>query len=1191
MRWIVDLCMRFRLLVVGAAATTLIVGISQIHKMPVDVLPEFGPVTVEVQTEALGLSSAEVEQLITVPIEQDLLNGIAFLEDIRSESVPGLSRILLVFEPGTDLFQARQVVAERMTQAHALPNVSRPPQILQPLSSTNRVMIVGVNSSALSPIQMSVLARWTIVPRLLGVPGVANVSVWGQRDRQLQVQVDPERLRQSNVSLIQVIATAGNALWVSPLTFLEASTPGTGGFIDTANQRLGVQHISPISTPAALGRVIIEGSQLHLGDVATVIEDHPPLIGDALTPDGAGLLLVVEKAPGASTLDVTRQTESALKRMQPGLSGVKFDTGVFRPATYIESAIGNIEKALIIGAVLTILVLAAFLLRWRPVVISLVAIPLSLITAVLVLYALDTTMNAVVLVGLIAALGLVIDDAIVNVDNIVRRLRQAADDGPTAQVVLSASLEAQSATVYATLTIALAIVPVFFLEQVSGTFYPQAAVAYLLALLAAMVIALTVTPALSILLLSRSSVGSKESSLVQRLQNLYESVLARVVRRPQLAWVAAGAFLVAGVVAAPFAGTSVLPSFKESQVLIRWEAPPGTSLPEMNRVAALIARELRAIPGVNKVGGHVGRALMSDRIVGINSGDLWATIDPEGDYDATVASIKNVMDSYPGLSNHIETYSNERVRKLLTGTSSDDVVVRLYGEELAVLQSTAEKLQKMISETDGVAAARVERQTAEPTIEVQVKLDAAEKYGLKPGDARRAASTLLSGIVVGNLFEEQQVFDVVVWGTPDTRRALTEIRRLLISTPDGGYVRLGEVADVRIAPTPPVIKRQAVSRRIDILATVHGRDRGSVALDIERRLQSTALPLEYHAEVLGTEQQPAWLLAAISVAAAIGMLLLLQACFGSWRLATLSFLTPLIAVAGGMLAARIAGGTLSLGSYIGLFAVCGIGMRNGVLLMSHCQHLEHDEGEVDAPSIVLRGSRDRLAPILMTALSTGLIALTFVAIGSVPGQELVHPLAIIVLGGVIAATISTLFIVPALYVAPALYLRNPRPSSADDSATVVMKGIAMKHAAAITAFFVTSAFAGVFALSGLIGSVRSEEPAPSDNTATVEEVADGLKRITLTAEAAKRIDVQTAPAWSENGSTVIPYAAVLYDPDGATWTYTSSEPLAFIRKNIEVDRIEADRAILTEGPAPGTAVVTVGSVELWGVEYGGIEED
>ena len=297
MRHVVASSIKFRLLVVAVATLTLLVGITQLSKMPVDVLPEYAPVTVEVQTEALGLSSAEVEQLITVPIEQDLLNGIAFLKDIRSQSVPGLSRILLVFEPGTDLFTARQVVAERMTQAHALPNVSKPPQILQPLSSTNRVLMVGVASKTLSPIQTSVLARWTIVPRLLGVPGVANVSIWGERARQLQVQVDPVKLSQANVSLLQVIETAGNALWVSPLTFLEASTPGTGGFIDTANQRLGIQHISPITTPKSLGRVTLEGTKMQLSDVATVVEDHPPLIGDALTPAGPGLILVIENRP------------------------------------------------------------------------------------------------------------------------------------------------------------------------------------------------------------------------------------------------------------------------------------------------------------------------------------------------------------------------------------------------------------------------------------------------------------------------------------------------------------------------------------------------------------------------------------------------------------------------------------------------------------------------------------------------------------------------------------------------------------------------------------------------------------------------------------------------------------------------------------------------------------------------------
>jgi Cu/Ag efflux pump CusA len=328
-RWIVAGSIRFRLLVVAVAVATMVVGANRLRSMPVDVLPEFVPPTVEIQTEALGLSAAEVEQLITVPMEQDLLNGVAFLDDIRSQSVPGLSRILLVFEPGTNLFRARQVVAERLTQAHALPQVSKPPQMLQPLSSTNRVLMIGLSSEKVSALEMSVQARWTIAPRLVGVPGVANVAIWGQQDRQLQVQVDPEHLRAKRVSLGQVIETTANSLWVSPLTFVEASTPGTGGFIDTPNQRLGIQHLSPISTPADLSQVRVEdtpGRNLQLGDVAKVVESHQPLIGDAVVNDGRGLLLVIEKFPEANSLEVTRGVEDAIRTMQPGLPGFRFDT-------------------------------------------------------------------------------------------------------------------------------------------------------------------------------------------------------------------------------------------------------------------------------------------------------------------------------------------------------------------------------------------------------------------------------------------------------------------------------------------------------------------------------------------------------------------------------------------------------------------------------------------------------------------------------------------------------------------------------------------------------------------------------------------------------------------------------------------------------------------------------------------------
>jgi len=1012
--WIVAWSMKFRLLVVALGALILIVGVSELRSMPVDVLPEYAPVTVEVQTEALGLSSAEVEQLITVPIEQDLLNGIAFLKDIRSQSVPGMSRIFLVFDPGTDLFTARQVVAERMTQAHALPNVSKPPQILQPLSSTNRVLMVGVTSKTLTPIQMSVLARWTIIPRLLGVPGVANVSIWGERARQLQVQVDPQKLSDANVSLQQVIDTSGNALWVSPLTYLEASTPGTGGFIDTANQRLGIQHISPITTPESLGRVTLEGTKMTLGDVATVVEDHPPLIGDALAPTGPGLMFVIEKAPGASTLDVTRGTEAAIREMQPGLGGIAFNTTVFRPATYIEHGISNLETTLIVAAILALLALAAFLLRWRPVVIILVTVPLAFVAAALVLDLTGATMNTIAFAGLLAASALVIDDAIVTMDAITARLREDGADS-TAGAITRASLDVRSASVYATLVVAVAIIPVYFLEQIPGAFFPEAATSYLLALLAALVVSVTVVPALAVLLLTRASVGSGESPVVRLLRRAYGTSLPRMVSRPLPLLLAAGLVLVAGGVSLASMGNSTLPVLKESQVLVRWDAAPGTSLTEMDRLTARAARELRSLPGVTQIGGHVGRAVTADQIVGVNSGELWVTISPDANYGKTLTSIRNVMSGYPGLASHVEAFSTEKVRENLTGTASDNIDVRVYGEELPILERSATKLASAIARVDGVARARVTRQPAEPTIKVQVNLDEADKYGLKPGDVRRAAATLLSGTLVGSLFEKERVFDVVVWGTPQTRSNLTSVRNLLIETPSGKDVHLSQVADVRIAPSPPVIERQAVSRLIDIAVTTNGRDRGAVTHDINQVLQATPLPLEYHAEVLGEETQPMRLLISLGIAAVIAMLLLLQVWLGSWRYAALCLVTPLVAAAGAVLAARIAGGTLSLGSWFGIFAGFGLAMRNCVLLVSGIRRLERDAGESPSYAFVLRGSGERLVPVATTAVVAGLVALTFVAFGSEPGLELAYPLSIAVLGGVIAGTASTLFAVPVLY--------------------------------------------------------------------------------------------------------------------------------------------------------------------------------
>ncbi|HKZ54172.1 MAG TPA: efflux RND transporter permease subunit [Anaerolineales bacterium] len=1015
--------MKFQYLVAILAVVVMVVGIGQLRDMPVDVLPEFSPPYVEIQTEALGLSAEEVEQMITAPMEQDLLAGVAWADVIRSESIPGLSSVVLFFEPGTDLYRARQMVSERLSQAAVgLPHVSKPPTMIQPLSSTSRFIIVGLSSKDLSLIEMSVLSQWVIGPRLMGVPSVANVAIWGQRQRQLQVQVDPERLRAQGVSLQQVIQTTGNALWVSSLSYLEASSPGTGGFIDTPNQRLGVWHVLPISSPDDLAQVPVEGTQLLLDDVAELVEDHQPLIGDAIVNGDPNLLIVVGKLPGTNTLEVTREVEAALDALRPGLGGIEFDATLYRPATFIEMAIANLTRALVIGALLVVLILGAFLYGWRTALISLVAIPLSLVAALLALYLVGATLNTLILAGLVIALGAVIDDAIVDVEHIARRLRQqrqAEIHKPATTVVLEASAEMRGGLLFATLIIALTVLPVFFIAGETGALLRPLALSYALAVSASMLVALTVTPALSLILLSSISAAPdqrRESPLVARLQRGYDKALAWTLPRPRLAYATVVVLGLAGIAAVPLLGPrQLLPSFREPYLLIQWEGAPATSRAEMDRIVARASQELRAIPGVRDVGAHVGRAVFGDQVVGINSAQLWVNVDPKADYEATVAAVQETVDGYAGLDREVSTYLQQTLSQAKSNPG-DGITVRVFGEGLRVLRNQAEVVRQVLSGISGVVDSRVELPMEEPTVEIEVDLAKAQHYGIKPGDVRRAAAVLLSGLQVGALFEEQKVFDVVVWSTPETRQSLTDIRELLIETPSG-HVRLGEVADVRVTSAPVVIRREGISPYLDVTLDVQGRDTAAVTRDAETALQNIAFPLEYHAVVLGKDAEPQAAQQRILLAAAvavIGMFLLLQASYGSWRLALIAILTMPMALAGGALAAPL-GGVLSLSSLFGLLAVLGIAARNGIVMTSHFQHLELREGETFGPELVLRGAHERLAPMVLTALATALALLPLVLFGDIPGHEVVRPMAIVILGGLVTSTSLSLFVAPSLY--------------------------------------------------------------------------------------------------------------------------------------------------------------------------------
>lgn len=1019
-RWIVGTSLRLRFLIIILAAVLLGFGIVQLRDMPVDVYPEFNPPLVEVQTEALGLSAVEMEALITVPLEADLLNGVAWLDQIYSETVAGLSRILLVFEPGTDPIRARQMVQERLTQTFALPNVSSPPTMLQPLSTTSRVMIVGLSSDELSLLDIGVLARWNIKPRLLGVPGVANVAIWGHRDRQLQVLVDPQRLREHGVTLDQVIASTGEAPWVSPLSYLESSSPGTAGWIDTPNQRLSIRHEMPISSAEDLALVPIKGTAWRLGDVATLVEDHQPLIGDAALNDGPGLLLVIEKFPGANTLEVTRGVEKALAAMAPGLEGIEMDSTIFRPANYIEHAAGNLSTALLIGAVLLVLVLGVFLFEWRRALISLVAIPLSIVTATFVLYLRGATFNTMILAGLAIALGVVIDNAIIDVENVARRLRQHRQEGgerSVASIVLEAMLETRSPLVFAMLIILLAATPLLFIPGLASSFFRPLVLSYVLAMLASLAVALIVTPALSLTLLANAPLERRESPIMRRLTGAYNRLLGRTINTPNPALIIAGIVIVAGLAALPFLDVSLLPSFKQTDVLIAWEAAPGTSRSEMNRITTQASEELQGIPGVRNVGYHVGRAIAGDEVVGINSGQIWVSLDPAADYEDTVGAIQEVTDGFPGLSHAVQTYQPERTGEALIG-ADQDLVVRIFGHDLDVLGDKAEEVRQRLVGVDGVAAVQTDSRVDEPQVEIEVDLAAAERYQIKPGDVRRQATTLLSGLRVGNLYEENKVFDVIVWGVPETRHSLTDIRELLINTPRGAHVPLEELADVRIAPSPTVIRRDVVSRFVDVGVTVSGRNLGAVTADIERSLEAVDFPLEHHAEVLGAsaEQQAAGQrMISLVVVAVLGILLLMQASYGSWRLAFVTLLTLPVALAGGALGGLISGGVLSLGSLFGFFTVLGIAVRNGMVLIRRFQDLEQQEGETFGPELVLQGARERLAPILMTALATAALLLPVVLGGDIAGYEIVRPMAIVILGGLITSTVLNLFVIPALY--------------------------------------------------------------------------------------------------------------------------------------------------------------------------------
>ncbi|HEY6684311.1 MAG TPA: efflux RND transporter permease subunit [Propionibacteriaceae bacterium] len=1038
-KWVVSAALRFSRLVVAAAIGILGLGLFQLHNAAVDVYPEFDPPDIQIQAEALGLSAQEVEQLITVPIEQDLLNGIPWVQHIRSRSMPGLSAIDLQFEPGTDLLAARQLTQERMSQAKALPNVGTPPMMIQPKSSTSRVAMIAMRSDSVSEMQMSVLARWQIKPRLMSIPGVANVSIWGLRDRQLQVQVDPQRLQSRKVSLTQLIETTGNALWVSPLSFVEASTPGTGGFVETPNQRLGVQHIQPINTPAQLANVAVQGTQaapLRIGDVAKVTEDHQPLIGDASFDGAPSLMLVVERFPDANTAQVTHDVDEALDAMAPGLSGINLDANVFRPASYMTTALRHLGVAGLIGALGLVVAVGVLFISWRAVLIPVVAVPLSLVSAAWVLHLRGETLTTMTLLGLAAATAVVVDDVVGDVAALRSRQLVAGTGGPSLSSVMGDLVSVRRGPLLVGLVMAvLVMAPVLAIGGVWNAFSWPLAATYVLTAVTSLLVALIVTPALAVLLLRDGRQELRAGPLDRWIRSGADRLAAPAIGRPALVGLAAGILALGAILVAWLAPSGpVLPTLQDHNVLVRVQGAPGTSLTEMNRVTSAVAAEMRGAPGIESAGAHVGRAITSDEIVDVNAGEIWLTVAPSADYNATLAGIRDIAAGYPGVHTSVRTYAEDRVAAAQDKVG-DELVVRVYGADLPTLRDTAGDVAGMLSTVTGVLSPRVQSQVTQPTLQIEVNLAAAQRHGLRPGDVRREATTLISGLPVGNLFEEQKVFDVVVWGGPAIRQSLSDLEQLRIDTPSGGQVRLRDVAKVHIAPDPAAIDHNSVSRSLDITAVVNGRSAADVSRDVTSRLRGMAFPYEYHAEVLGdAAQRQTHEIRVAAIAAVVVLLsfLILQAATGSWALAAALLVTLPVAITGGVLVAPLVGGVRSIGVLVALFALLALVIRQALVFARRAGELGAEPGA--SPGDAVQQAVREVAPsVVGVALVTAAILIAPAVMGTTAGLEAFHPFAVSMLAGLVTATLVSLVAVPAFYLAianRALLKEKRRPATA-----------------------------------------------------------------------------------------------------------------------------------------------------------------
>ncbi|MBI4564299.1 MAG: efflux RND transporter permease subunit [Planctomycetes bacterium] len=1023
LRRIVRRSLEYRGTVIAVACLATAYGAYVAGRAKLDVFPEFAPPQVFIHTEAPGLSPEQVETLVTRPVES-AVNGAGNLQAIRSQSIQGLSVVTAVFNEGTEVFRARQIVAERLGEISGrLPQGVRTP-IMAPLtSSTSLVLAVGLTSEERSPMETRTFADWTVRPRLLGVPGVASVVEFGGEVRQLQIQVRPDRLEAYGLSLEDVIGAARKATGVLG-----------AGFLETAAQRITVRTEGQALTPDELGRAIVaqpEGSSIRLKDVALNIAGPEPELGDAAIAwrEGdkpqhhPGVVLLVWSQFGANTLEVTEAVERALDELKPAFESerITLHPGLFRPADFIRASVRNVNSALIIGGVLVAGVLFLFLLNVPTAFISFVAIPLSLLAAIVVIDRSGGSINTITLGGLTIAIGIVVDDAVIGVENTVRRLRQnrlLSEPRSAARVILEATLEVRSPVVYATFIVALVFLPVLLMSGVQGRLFAPLGISFILATLASLAVALTVTPALCFVLLRRGSLPP-EHGYIGRLKALHAAVLRAICIRPL--WVISAAVLICGGAAAavPFFGGEFLPEFREGHFIVQMSAAPGTSLSESMRLGREVALELLRNPNVQTVSQQAGRAELGEDAVGTEFSEFIVRIKPEraDEAEKVQSELRAALARFPGVQFAVKTFLVERIEETISGARAE-VVIRVYGNDLNVIDRKAEEVAELLSGIHGASDIQVKSSLGEPQLVVRLRRDRLDHYGLRAVDVLEAVETAYEGTDIAQVYEGNRVFEVATVLEPAARRDPEAVGSLRVRSPEGLSVRVKDIADVDLVDGRHVVLHEGTRRYQAVTCDVRGRDLASFVEETQRRIGAEVpFPTGAYAVVGGAaeaQSQARKDILAHSVVAGVGVLVLLAIVFGTLRNLLLLLANLPFALVGGVLAVLVTGGAISVGSLVGFVTLFGITMRNSILMVSHFEHLVVVEGMPWSLETALRGASERLVPILMTALVTALGLLPLALGGEKPGREIEHPMAVVILGGLITSTALTLFVLPAL---------------------------------------------------------------------------------------------------------------------------------------------------------------------------------